>query len=92
MALTTVTLFVTKDGKKFDNELDAQRHEASVALKEELDTYVNLLSFRAGTEKGLKLSQNRVKRILTDFLVWRDTGLVPTAEPAEDAEPAEATA
>lgn len=93
-------IYLASDGKEFDNEVGADRHDTALRVDAELTAYVNAVTFKTSSEKGLKLARGALKRTLGDFLHWRETGQVvqreaekpATDEPAANDEQASAAA
>jgi hypothetical protein len=80
---TQLIQFAANDGKKFDNEAAADRHNLGIKHADELTAYANSLPTRAESERGEAISRSRIRNTILDFLFWRETGLTTDAG-AED--------
>ncbi len=94
MAITTKTVFETTDGKTFADQAQATAHQVAIDTKASLEKYVEALTFKSTTPKGLTLSRNRVKKTVLGYLSWLETGVAPAAAADDDGaeEPAAETA
>ncbi len=52
MAITTANIYVTTDGKKFDNELDAKAHEMAIEITGKVEAFLDAAGIPAKLENG----------------------------------------
>lgn len=77
---TTVSTFITDDGKKFKTLDEANAHEAKLQHKAEMDAYTATLKFKTDNPKGVALSRARVSKVVGDYLTWKAAQAAALAE------------
>jgi len=79
----TLTKYLAEDGTEFDNEVDADAHDAALAESKQFDDYIAA----AGLEKA---QAGLMRKHLPQFLAFINDGIPPAVEPKlTEAEKAE---